>query len=176
MFLNTITDSIGPGWEYNAIGSTKDRSHLFVLSGAGRFGLLIDTQEVAVETGEFVSSNGYLFKTPASGCVLIQELKAFRWDPWLYASHTGDDTVLKLSDKKRRQLRDERNREIAAAKDCLLLKFVPLDQAPSNVLGLPLTELLGLFAGPPGEGRGRFRVKPDFDQPLPDELIDLFES
>jgi antitoxin (DNA-binding transcriptional repressor) of toxin-antitoxin stability system len=28
----------------------------------------------------------------------------------------------------------------------------------------------------PGKGRGRFRVKRDFDAPLPDELIDLFEA
>jgi hypothetical protein len=28
----------------------------------------------------------------------------------------------------------------------------------------------------PGKGKGRFRVKPDFDEPLPDELIDLFEA
>jgi prevent-host-death family protein len=28
----------------------------------------------------------------------------------------------------------------------------------------------------PGKGRGRFRVKRDFDAPLPDEVIDTFEA
>jgi prevent-host-death family protein len=28
----------------------------------------------------------------------------------------------------------------------------------------------------PGKGKGRFRVKSDFDAPLPDELIDAFEA
>jgi prevent-host-death family protein len=28
----------------------------------------------------------------------------------------------------------------------------------------------------PGKGKGRFRVKPDFDAPLPDELLDAFEA
>ena len=28
----------------------------------------------------------------------------------------------------------------------------------------------------PGKGRGRFQVKPGFDSPLPDAVIDLFEA
>jgi prevent-host-death family protein len=28
----------------------------------------------------------------------------------------------------------------------------------------------------PGKGKGRFQVKPDFDAPLPDELLDAFEA
>lgn len=46
--------------------------------------------------------------------------------------------------------------------------------------GKPRAKLVALDAGDvrlrtPGKGKGRFRMKKDFDAPLPADLLDLFE-
>jgi antitoxin (DNA-binding transcriptional repressor) of toxin-antitoxin stability system len=47
--------------------------------------------------------------------------------------------------------------------------------------GKPRAKLVALDAGDvrlrrPGKGKGRFRMRKDFDEPLPDDLLDLFEG
>lgn len=136
-FLSLAASALGTkDFQYRALESLKDGTHLFLLAGPSGFALLVDRKEKA-DGNEWLNRYGILFEPPLSPVTWQIELVTHRWDPWLHAKTTGDATVRDSPTAKRYRVSDALREESGRRKDRMIMRVRPFDQPPSRVAGIP---------------------------------------
>lgn len=140
MFLNLIKWILGEEVSYAALERTRNGSHVFLMQGPQNQGFLVEAKERA-EDDEWVWETGFRCEPQGIATLLHLEFVAYRWDPWLHAEETGDSTLLNESIARRSATRNRLNAEIGPRKDRLQMWFLPREDAPDAIAGMPRAEL-----------------------------------
>lgn len=160
MFLNLIKWILGEEVSYAPLERTRNGSHVFLMEGPRNKGLLVEARERA-EGGEWVHETGFRCEPQGIATLLHLEFVAYRWDPWFHKKETDGAALAGGSASKRLAERNRRNAEIGPRKDRLRMWYLPKEQAPDSIAGMPRDELDAIKKKHRVAERIHFTVTPD---------------
>lgn len=128
----------GDDMEYQPLAKVRDDWHVFDLESKNVRGTYIEREQIKGEI--VVYECAFRAELEPVGLVAQVALLAHRWDAWIYASATGDQSFAEMTTARRRRITDQKSAELGQSRDRVSAEVLPRDMAPSQLLGLTLTD------------------------------------
>ncbi|MEX2556683.1 MAG: hypothetical protein WEB06_13790 [Actinomycetota bacterium] len=140
-FLRFLESAVGDDIGWRALGSTRERFHVFEVTGDRDPVVLVEAPD-RVEEGTIIGRMAFWHDLREMPLVGYVEVVTHRIDPWIWAKETGDRTIVDLPEKARRREADRRSVVIGSARDRITTTLGPTATAPTEVAGLPWVQVM----------------------------------
>lgn len=143
-FLRYLEHAVGDDLAWQAVGSTRERFHVFEVRGDRDRVVLVEAP-AAVELGLTVGRMGFRHHLPELPLVAQVEVAFHRLDAWIWAEQTGDHSLVQLPERARRRETDRRSEQTGNVSDHLSMMLAPRHEAAGLIAGLEWSRVEALM-------------------------------
>jgi hypothetical protein len=144
-FLAFLTNAVGEGIGWRALGSTRDRFHVFDVRGERDRVILVEAPD-RIEAGVLVGRMAFRHAIPEMPLVSHVEVVTHRIDPWIWAKGTGDRSIVDLTEHPRRKEADRRSAQTGNARDRITMTLAPASATAEELAGLAWSRVEEILA------------------------------
>jgi len=139
-FVLSLQGAVGDDITWRAIGSTRERFHVFEIRGSADRVVLVEAPG-RIEVGVWVGRTAFRHDIDGLPLTAQVEVLTHRFDPGIWAGETGDRTILDLPDRARRKETDRRSEEIGTVSDQIAMTLGPRSDAAEEIAGIAWTKV-----------------------------------